>query len=213
VFWIILSATKRFNVSNLFLGDEATFSPYWVLVAIVVLIFDWISLAKASYIMKMMSMLRITSLWTIVFVGADVLLTYVIASVSLIIITMLIVAQYGLTFLIAPDAAANFARLMTQHLFSNALRTTLLYVREPELNLSVILVTSTLLTSVWVILFLLSSIFVGALAPLEYIRRFTLWWFDIDRHPLKAIAKVAATLIVVGAFAMKAARWGWLLIV
>jgi hypothetical protein len=111
----------------------------------------------------------------------------------------------------ATAAAANFARLMTQHLFSNALRTTLDYVRDPEINMSVILVTSTLLTSVWVILFLLSSLFVGALAPLEYIRRFTLWWFDIDRHPLKAIAKVAATLIVVGAFALKAVRWGWLL--
>jgi hypothetical protein len=28
-------------------------------------------------------------------------------------------------------------------------------------------------------------------------------------HPLRAIAKVAATLIVVGSFALKAARWGW----
>jgi hypothetical protein len=28
-------------------------------------------------------------------------------------------------------------------------------------------------------------------------------------HPLRAIAKVAAIVIVVGAFALKAARWGW----
>jgi hypothetical protein len=59
-------------------------------------------------------------------------------------------------------------------------------------------------------LFLISSILAGLLAPLEYLRRFTLWWFkDIDAHPLRAIAKVAATLIVVGAFALKIARWGW----
>jgi hypothetical protein len=51
------------------------------------------------------------------------------------------------------------------------------------------------------------------LVPLEYLRRFTLWWFkDLDAHPLKAIAKVMATLIVVGAFVLKAARWGWLMV-
>jgi hypothetical protein len=57
-----------------------------------------------------------------------------------------------------------------------------------------------------VILLLISSTIVGLRAPLEYLRRFTLWWFDIDKHPLKAIAKVAAALIVVGAVALQAVR-------
>jgi hypothetical protein len=72
---------------------------------------------------------------------------------------------------------------------------------------------STFLTSVWVILFVISSTIVEFLAQFEYIRRFTLWWFkDIDAHPLRAIAKVAATLIVVGAFVLKAVRWGWMMV-
>jgi hypothetical protein len=45
-----------------------------------------------------------------------------------------------------------------------------------------------------VALFFTSILIPKLLAPLEYIRRFTLWWFkDIDAHPLRAIAKVAAT--------------------
>jgi hypothetical protein len=48
------------------------------------------------------------------------------------------------------------------------------------------------------------------LALIELIRRFTLWWFkDLNAHPLRVIARVAATLIVVGASAVQAARWGW----
>jgi signal transduction histidine kinase len=60
---------------------------------------------------------------------------------------------------------------------------------------------------------MISSLLVGLLYPLEYLRRFTLWWFkDIDAHPLRAIAKVAATLIVIGAFALKVVRWGWMMV-
>ena len=72
---------------------------------------------------------------------------------------------------------------------------------------------STFLTSAWVLLFLVSSGIVKFLAPLEYLRRFTIYWFkDLDSHPLRAIAKVAATLIVIGAFMLKAARWGWTMV-
>jgi hypothetical protein len=80
-------------------------------------------------------------------------------------------------------------------------------------DLSYVFVPSTLLTSIWVIFFLLSSIITSIFTPLEYLRRFTIWGFkDVDRHPLKAIAKVAAALIVGGAFVLKAARWGWLMV-
>jgi hypothetical protein len=37
-------------------------------------------------------------------------------------------------------------------------------------------------------------------------------WLDIDTHPLKATAIVAAALIVIGAFIIKGVRWGWLMI-
>jgi hypothetical protein len=71
-------------------------------------------------------------------------------------------------------------------------------------------IPSILMTSIWVILFLVSSLITGLLLPLEFLRRFTLWWFkDIDNRPLTVIAKVAATLIVIGAFAFMAAGWVW----
>jgi hypothetical protein len=83
------------------------------------------------------------------------------------------------------------------------------FLGVPITSIVQIALPSTLLTSIWVVLFFVSIIFLKLLTPLEYLRRFTLWWFkDIDAHPLRAIAKVAATLIVVGAFALKAARWG-----
>jgi hypothetical protein len=70
-----------------------------------------------------------------------------------------------------------------------------------------------MLTSAWVTLFFISIIILKLLAPLEYLRRLTLWWFkDIDGHPLRAIAMVAAMLIVIGAFVLKAVRWGWLMV-
>jgi hypothetical protein len=49
----------------------------------------------------------------------------------------------------------------------------------------------------------------AVLLPAEPISRSNTAQKDIDEHPLRAIAKVAATLIVVGAFALTAARWGW----
>ena len=70
-------------------------------------------------------------------------------------------------------------------------------------SLGDVLYPSTLLTSAWVMLFLISSTIAGLLAPLEYLHRFILWWFDIERHPIKAIAKVAAALIVIGAAVFK----------
>lgn len=77
-------------------------------------------------------------------------------------------------------------------------------------DLSQVATMSTMLTSVWVALFFVSMLVVKLLAPLEYIRRFTLWWFkDIDTHPLRAIAKVAGILVVAGALALKIIRWGW----
>ena len=55
---------------------------------------------------------------------------------------------------------------------------------------------STLLTSVWTVLVLVSSTALKLLAPLH---RFTAWFFDADKHPLKAIGIVAGALVMIGA--------------
>jgi hypothetical protein len=59
-------------------------------------------------------------------------------------------------------------------------------------------------TSAWTFLVLLSCIFTRLPIPVTGLRRFTKWWFrDAEKHPLTTIAKVAATLIILGAVMIK----------
>ena len=97
--------------------------------------------------------------------------------------------------------------------YSDIIANIVAYLLYPWITIGQIVVPSTMLTSAWVVLFLISVLVLKLLTSLEHLRQFTLWWFkDIDAHPLRAIAKVAATLIVIGAFALKAMRWGWLML-
>ena len=57
------------------------------------------------------------------------------------------------------------------------------------------LMISTLLTSTWAALFLVASAVIKVASPLQ---RFTAWFFDVDRHPLKAIGVVSAALVMIG---------------
>jgi hypothetical protein len=54
---------------------------------------------------------------------------------------------------------------------------------------------STLLTSVWTILILLSTTVIKLIAPVQ---RFTAWFFDVDKHPVQAIGIVAGALVMIG---------------
>lgn len=56
-------------------------------------------------------------------------------------------------------------------------------------------VFSTLFTSVWMLLVLLSATVLKLLAPLQ---RFTAWFFDLGHHPVKAIGTVSAALVMIG---------------
>jgi hypothetical protein len=55
---------------------------------------------------------------------------------------------------------------------------------------------STLFTSVWLALIVISSTLLKLLAPLH---RFTAWFFDVDKHPLKAVGIVTGALVMLGA--------------
>jgi hypothetical protein len=55
---------------------------------------------------------------------------------------------------------------------------------------------STLFTSVWLALIVLSSTLIKFLAPLQ---RFTAWFFDVEKHPLQAVGIVTGALVMVGA--------------
>jgi hypothetical protein len=54
---------------------------------------------------------------------------------------------------------------------------------------------STLFTSIWTILILVSTTVLKLLAPVQ---RFTRWFFDVDEHPLRAVGVVSAALVMIG---------------
>ena len=54
---------------------------------------------------------------------------------------------------------------------------------------------STLFTSIWTILILVSTSVLKLLAPIE---RFTTWFFDVEKHPVQAIGIVSAALVMTG---------------
>jgi hypothetical protein len=67
-------------------------------------------------------------------------------------------------------------------------------------NLSAVLYSafyfSTLFTSIWLALIVLSSTFIKLLAPLH---RFTAWFFDVEKHPLEAVGIVGGAMVLLGA--------------
>lgn len=199
LFWTILIIAKRHDLTVL-LGDHR-----WIIIAPIILIVDWLSLTKARLILRFMSNKR-SVVWAVVFVIADILVTYLL----LFALTLLFVMIIGL-FAVGIPGTLEEAKIFTYQFINDPFAPVLDYLRSESINdISQVFPPSTLLTSVWVILFLISSAVAELLAPLEYIRRLTIWWFkDIDAHPLTVIAKVAATLIVIGAFVLKAGRWGW----
>ena len=59
-----------------------------------------------------------------------------------------------------------------------------------------VLFLSTLFTSIWTILILLSTTLIKLLAPIQH---FTIWFFDAERHPVQSIGVVSGGLVMVGA--------------
>jgi hypothetical protein len=58
-----------------------------------------------------------------------------------------------------------------------------------------IAVISTVLTSVWTILVLLSTTLLKLLSPVQC---FTSWFFDVDDHPVKAVGIISGALVMIG---------------
>jgi hypothetical protein len=189
LFWVVLLGVKHARVSVIF-HDITTFT--WPFIPVILFV-DWLSLAKSKLIISVMAK-RVTFYWNAIFlvcdVGATLLLLMVAAYLS--VFMVLLVAEYD----------SNIV------LFVGWIRLSSRYLQVSDVHsLSQVWAPSTMLTSAWVVLLVVSTILLKLLAQLEYVRRFTIWWFDVDEHPLRAIAEVAATLVVIGAIALKAGRW------
>lgn len=59
-----------------------------------------------------------------------------------------------------------------------------------------VLFLSTLFTSIWTVLILLSTTLIKLLAPLQH---FTIWFFDAEKHPVQSIGVVSGGLVMIGA--------------
>jgi hypothetical protein len=210
-FWSVLLLVKHEPISRIISGLTPG-DPIWGrwLFLAMFLLTDWLSLVKAKLILTFLSRTTIF-LWTISFVIIDIICTLilllVVSGLYNVILTAIFSSMHHVSFTLTGAWFAfigqdrDLLRLIIS--FSNS--------ENARDDVPQVAAISTLLTSAWVTLFLLSVLVVKLLAPLEYLRRFTIWWFeDIDAHPLRAIAKVAGTLIVIGALAFKAVRWEWM---
>jgi hypothetical protein len=65
---------------------------------------------------------------------------------------------------------------------------------------------STLLTSIWSILILLSTAVLRLLTP---IHRFTSWFFDVEKHPVKAIGIVSGALVMISSLIWSLVSPSW----
>jgi len=63
---------------------------------------------------------------------------------------------------------------------------------------------STLFTSVWTSLILLSTTVIKLLSPIHH---FTAWFFDVDKLPVQAIGIVSGALVMIGAGVWSLVRW------
>jgi hypothetical protein len=67
-----------------------------------------------------------------------------------------------------------------------------------------VLLLSTLFTSIWTILILVSTAVLKILVPVEQL---TSWFFDVDNHPVQAIGIVSGALVMLGAGLWSLVRW------
>lgn len=140
-----------------------------------------------------------------VFSAYDVILSYTLPFIALTIAGIFYRFLYG-HFLFA--YAIKTLKLIFDHYFELGVVSS--YFSKPtELVVFIdVIGPSTMLTSVWTFLLFVSRPIAQLLVPVDYLRRFIAFWFkDVEQKPLTAIAKVAATLIVLGAVAIKAVRW------
>jgi hypothetical protein len=202
IFWLSLLAIKHPSWPDVF-SEVITGSYFYPSLALNFYFFDWLSLIKAKLIVKILSQ-RYAVRSAGIFLVIDMLGSYLISLFALVflfcILKTLVDHEWPHLTEINPTFEGYMSLLPIRQYFG-------LGGIRPFIPSNVI-VPSTMLTSVWTLLIFVSSMIALLLVPVDYIRRFTTWWFrDIENHPLTAVAKVGAILTILGAMVIKAARW------
>jgi hypothetical protein len=201
IFWICLGLIKNLSWSDIKMDFQESGDTY-VFIFPIFYLFDWISLIKARLILRLLLKSHAAGAG-LVFLVIDVVCSYAIAYFAIIIFA-LTYWFYSLHELMSQN---EFQILLDSFINLGALYH-YLDLSGNAFNPRGVVVPSTMLTSIWTFLLIISGMIAQLLVPLDYLRRFTAWWFrDVENHPLTAIAKVGAALILIGSVLIKVPQW------
>jgi hypothetical protein len=211
LFWLILLLLRHTSFKNITVNFAQTWQAYVILLPLWYML-DWSSLLKSRFLITVISQ-KYAIVSSMFFLLIDLTLSYLLpllfmAIFGALILAVAVIAPYFgiLTY----DPKLIIPRLRDGLHNYETLRPIVSYFILPSeaIELANVIIPSTLLTSIWSLLLFVSCLVAQLLVPIDYLRRFTAFWFrDVEHHPLTAIAWVAATLIVVGALAIKAVHW------
>jgi hypothetical protein len=198
IFFLVMALLNASLFWNIFLMPDPLFGFHWHTqqiyhVILIGFVADYISLWKARIIVRYMSRQSGTRNATIM-VALDIFGSVII---SIIIATIINTAEL------------QYYYYNIEGSWYYSLRTSMLRTFDAWLNLPSFLsgtatsgftdfqflLPSTLLTSIWSILILLSTTFLKLLTP---IHRFTAWFFNVEKHPVEAIGVVSGALVMIG---------------
>jgi hypothetical protein len=141
---------------------------------------DYIALAKSRFLIKRATGRSQGRYKLLILIATDILASLVISGLSLAAYELIVRLPRG------PTGAADY-----DVIFLAVILTYLTFA------------LSTLATSLWIILILLSTATIKLLSPLH---RFAAWFFDIERHPVQAIGIVAGALVIVASLIWSVVR-------
>jgi hypothetical protein len=163
---------------------------------------DYVSLAKGRAILYAVGKLN-KFRYAVAFIAIDVLLSFLI-SVSLIIFYAYVLKRFyshsswslweetkGIFLGVVQDLQISFTD-------KGVVGTQISNVKLSEAVMMSTYVTSTMLTSIWALMTLLSAVLMKIAAPVAYLWKAAAWFFDVDEHPLKALGSVMAAITLVG---------------
>jgi hypothetical protein len=204
LFWFLLLTAKHPNWNEIW---QSTIRPATFILIPSWYILDWLSLVKARFIIKLMSQ-KYAIISSAIFLFIDVSVSFFLPIIFLVVLScicqMLQIIEYydtwGRYFFevkIFVEGYLDLNPIFALYIFADSIT-----------KLQSVIIPSTLLTSTWVFLIFLSAIVSQLLIPLDRVRQFAAWWFrDVEKHPLTVIAKVTATMIIIGAGAIKIVHW------
>lgn len=196
IFWILLLAIRNPKLGTWHLGTFPGHYVYNMIFLISMYIVDWVSLIKARFLIKVVIARHSTLAATLRFVCIDIVVSFLLPLVLLIILSFTPVGPRHSVGTLFVDYVLNL-RPLTDYLFHSG----------ENVHFITVAIPTTLLTSAWTILLLLSTITAMCLLYTDYILHFTAWWFrDFEKRPLTSVAKVAGTLIIVGAVVIQGLR-------